>query len=379
MERSEIEWVRDLIYYMATSLFLQQLFSNFFKVPDRDNRHYLTFILSIIAVNMLAGIYWWHTQSILLVFVPLITSLFKPLRFFSALIFCSIALYCLIIEYNYKRIQASLYNQHLSGVAHVHDITHNQSKNNYRIICSFAPENKECSALIQLFVSEKPTFEAGSHLKIEKLFFTPIANKSYQLYLLKESIHATSYCTNLSYSLIYQERSIKLSIKEKISDIEDRVSSTVSKQTALFFSSLFLGSKKYIQADSTDIKNYFNTWGINHFLARSGLHVSLVLFFVLFICRSLQLSLLFSHLLTLFFLTIYLLFSYSSVSFMRAIITAFLTLWCLSFRVPINIVHILLLSLLFTVIYNPFFLLFLDFQLTFLLTFGLAILTLLDF
>lgn len=364
---------------MPTSLFSQQLFSHFFKIPDRENRHYITFILSIIAINMLAGIYWWHTQSILLVSIPAITSLLRPLRFFVALVFSSMALYCLLIDYNYKQIQASLYNQRLSGIAHVYEIIHNQDKNNYRITCTFTPHNKKDSAVIQLFVSEKPTFENGASITIENLLLLPTANKSYQLYLLKESIHATSYCTHLSYAVINHEKSLSVRIKEKISAIERRVSCNISEQTATLFSSLFLGSKKYTAAGNAHIKNYFNTWGINHFLARSGLHVSLVLFFVLFICRGLQLSFLFSHLATLLFLLSYLLFSYSSVSFMRAIITAFLALWCFSFRAPVSVIHVLLLSLLITITYNPFFLLFLDFQLTFLLTFGLAILSLLDF
>ncbi len=328
---------------------------------------------------MLAAIYWWHTQSSIFLLVPIITALDKVTRFMSPVIFFSMAIYCIVLEHTYKNIQNELFGHHTTLLVSIEDIQHNEHKNNYKITGSVTLKESNKNARIQIFSKELPPADTGDVVEFKSLIFKDPNNPTYKKYLLKENIHGTTYCTRLATTIKDHKETIAGRIKKRISQLEKKVSDKLSKISATLFSSLFLGSKKYSESEDATIKDNFNRWGINHFLARSGLHVTLILFLIVLIGRLCLVPFGYLNALTFLFLLIYSLFSYTSTSFLRAFITALLALWCLITRVPLNALHLLTLTFLITIIYNPFLALFLDFQLTFLLTWGLCILSSLDF
>ncbi|MBY0110067.1 MAG: ComEC/Rec2 family competence protein [Candidatus Babeliaceae bacterium] len=328
---------------------------------------------------MLAAIYWWYLRNFIFLFIPLLTFFDKKLRPISPFVFFSLALYCVLLEYNYKKIQNKILGFHSTLLVKVDDIYFNEIKNTYKITGIAEINGSKKAARIQLFSKTKPLFNAGDNVEFKNLNFNKITNPEYSNYLLKENIHATTYCNKLLSTKKKQIKTKTINTKEISLQIENQISNKMSNIAGNLFSSLFLGSKKYIECQDLTIKNCFNTWGINHFLARSGLHVTLILFFIIFMGRICLIPFNYLNLITSFFLLAYSLFSYSSISFFRAFITALMGIWCLTMRVPLNSLHLVTLAFLISIIYNPFFALFLDFQLTFLLTWGLCVLASLDF
>lgn len=351
----------------------KSILSPFLSIPAPDTRYRPTFDLALALVALLAGVYWYTTRSLALLLVPLAISRLQKPRTLSAALFCAVALYCAFREYTHKVVQNGFTRNGLSGVAHIAHIAHNEVKNNYLITCAIK------SKTVQIVTRERPELQAGDKVLVRHAKCWPIKHVGYQRYLLKEQICGRAYTSHLNGLCIAHEKNSWHLLNEKTIYLDEHISKKLSPTTGTLFSSLFLGSKKYLSASNKQLKEHFNNWGINHFLARSGLHVSLILFIVALFTRFLPGRLIYRNVITCIFLIGYLLFSYSSVSFMRALIGAFLGLWCLTQQTPSNTLHILLIALAITVLYNPFFALFLDFQLTFLLTFGLCVISLLDF
>jgi hypothetical protein len=328
-------------------------------------------------LNLLAAVYWWNTRNYIFLLLPLLTALDKKMRFASPAIFFIMAIYCFILEHNYRQIQNELFGFHSNLCIEIEDIHVNELKNNYKI--TGCVKLKTSKATIQIFSKEAPEFEIGDSIECKGLLFKEPASRDYRKYLLKENIHGTTYSSKLLVKVVDHKERVSLYIKNTLGSIDKKISQKLSKPAGILFSSLFLGSKKYSETQDLAIKDYFNRWGINHFLARSGLHVTLILFLIVLIGRLFLIPFGYLNLLTVLFLFIYSVISYTSTSFLRAFITALCALFCLISRVPINSLHLLTITFLITLLYNPFLALFLDFQLTFLLTWGLCILAFLDF
>ncbi len=345
------------------------------KPPYARDRNYPTFFLSIIAANMIAGIYFWHTQSYIFALVPVLTILVSPPYAIASSIFLCTTLYCSLLEFSYIRVQQSLFGYKISGIAHIQSIYHNELKDNFKITCRLNPYGSNHIATIQIFIPKlPPQLALGALVELKDIYFQPPQKRTYKNYLLKESIHATTYCTALNHKIIKDDFGYRTQMQRLAVNIESRISKKLSNISRILFSSLFLGSKKYAEIDSALIKDPFNKWGLNHFLARSGLHVSLLLFLIFFVLRLSSLRVIYSNIITVAFLCIYTALSYTSISFARSLLMALVAIWCTIQRVPVNLLHILLITLIALLLYNPFSVLFLDFQLTFLLTFGLCLL-----
>ncbi len=344
----------------------------FFEHLSINHRYYPTFFIGMIALNFIAAIYYWHTKSLALLLVPLLTSCIPRFTYFSTIIFCCTALYCTLNQHFYCQEQIGLANKILSGNAYVQEIYFNESKNIYRLTCDFTPENTDPSLRIHIFTSEKPTFQPADYIYIKNIRFNESPANAYRNYLLKEGIYATAYVKKINFE--YQKTTAQIPIKNFLYRLENRIFTKLTDRAQMLFSSLFLGAKTYTHAADITIKKYFNAWGINHFLARSGLHVSLIMITIVGFLRIFPVSIYVLYGATALLVLLYTLLSYTSVSFFRAIIATYALLWKQTNKVPIDSLHILMITTIFFLLYNPFYVLFLDFQLTFLLTFGLCLL-----
>ncbi len=219
------------------------------------------------------------------------------------------------------------------------------------------------------------TISIGDTVKFSNIFMKQSKNYAFSRYLLKEGCYISFFAKNIPEILNRPKYSLERNIFNEKIQMLSTLKNKMSFQCYTLFSSLFLGNKtlnkKYLGA----IKEQFKYWGLSHYLARSGLHLMIFLLLFTFLLRLIP----FSRSVKTFILTIlcllYALFSWSSISFTRALLT-YLFYYCyIFFNCQINTLHILSLITCIILIINPLQLFFLDFQLSFGLTFALVLIS----
>lgn len=235
---------------------------------------------------------------------------------------------------------------------------------------SFSSHN----ASIAIYCNKLPDVQIDDVLYLEECKFSEHKPKTgFHDYLIKSSIHGTVFCHQLKYTLLARPPfSLQRSISNLRTRIFDHVTSKMSEQTAAFYASLFLGNCQTHKMYLKNIKTDFGIWGLSHFLARSGLHLVLFIFLLNMLLSYVPIRSRYKYLIMLILNTIYLLLSWSSVSFLRSF--AALCLYYIAHLLqqqPSTLHSITLLTCVF-LLCNPMLLFFLDFQLSFGLTFALA-------
>lgn len=190
---------------------------------------------------------------------------------------------------------------------------------------------------------------------------------SYQEYLIRENIWAVAHPKWLFYTTLKKPSLFMQQIDEICSMPLQTTKHSLSQLSQTLYVSIFCG-KKIKSETTTKMKELFQYWGISHHLARSGLHliilISLLLFLLSFVpCSSAKKQWLIVVLLCIYYLT-----TYSSVAFMRAFCMYIFYTICRQLYIPINPAHILLVTTLLILTINPHHLFFLDFQLSFSIT-----------
>jgi len=215
---------------------------------------------------------------------------------------------------------------------------------------------------ILIHIRHKTKFiSVGDVIHLYPVEIKPAKASGYDRYLKKERIFAS----------IYIPESTKIHIithPQKECSTISRVSKKLAYSTSLLFNALFFG-KKSSHAFYHKLKQYFNFWGIGHYLARSGLHVTLLFIILLSLLGYIPLPWYIKQGFLLASLAILFLYTVSSTSFIRACAFYTLSLLCNLLKIQIQPLHILNLTLLGMIIYNPYLIVFLDFQLTFLATY----------
>jgi predicted membrane metal-binding protein len=225
--------------------------------------------------------------------------------------------------------------------------------------------------VIHWYCIKKPTCTHGDVIELNEVSFKKPTKESFNIYLMKENIAATFFSATLPIKNATPSSNTASLNKTKATLIET-LTKQCSQKTALLFAPLFFGSKTARNNSSLRIKQQFATWGISHYLARSGLH--LVLFVALWeLClRLIPFPYIIKQGIQLLLILIYFLLSYSSISFLRALWMFIMYKLCLLLSLRPHLLHILLLVATAVLILNPLQLFFLDFQLSFALTYALA-------
>jgi hypothetical protein len=150
----------------------------------------------------------------------------------------------------------------------------------------------------------------------------------------------------------------------------------LSPAAAGAFSALFLGNKSHPEYQK--IKRLFARWGITHYLARSGLHVNIIIWIWGAALSALGLPIPITMLLLLIFLFVYHLFSWESISFYRALIVWGLWACGIILNKQPHTLYLFFMLTLAAILFFPACTLCLDFQLSFFLTGILLIKTFLN-
>jgi len=232
---------------------------------------------------------------------------------------------------------------------------------------------------LQIYLREESNLEVDDLIEIPNLEIKPVniksisGNQNFNDYLIKENIAGTIFINNLEYTLTSRpEFSINRWISNKRLNILHSIKNKLSKKTMSLYSCVFLGEKKENYGYVKHSRHLFNYWGIAHFLARAGIHVAILIFIWKLLINLLPLSFFLKHLILLLFSLIYAYLSFPSITFTRAILIfmAF-EIGKLINKRP-NFLHTLILICLSILMLNPYQLFFVDFQLSFAITFALS-------
>ena len=226
---------------------------------------------------------------------------------------------------------------------------------------------------IIIYSSRKTNFLVDDQIELENIQLKKPANHSICQYLLKEGAIGTIVAAPESIKLIDRpERSILRSLHQKKIALFETLKSKMSPKAFTFFSAFFLGNRKINKKENDILKQSCKYWGISHYLARSGLHLVMFIMIWEYLFRFIPLVFFCKQLLLLFLTLVYFILTWNSISFFRAFLTFICyKLFALS-DVPTHTLHAIILVTITVLILNPTQLLFLDFQLSFGITFLLA-------
>lgn len=227
-------------------------------------------------------------------------------------------------------------------------------------------------ATISVHSIAEPDVLVGDRICVKNLKMKAPKLTPYTAYARKEGIHATLFIPRLQYTLI--ERPLVSSRRfrhELCSRVTSSLKNKLSCAAFSLLSALFIGSKPS-NTTYTLLKQQCAAWGIVHYLARSGLHIVLIAASWNAFLRFIPMNFLIKQALLLILILLYHLITLSSVSFLRALITFILYKVCIFNSCSFKTLHILTLTTLLVLLHNPDQLFFLDFQLSFDLTFALA-------
>jgi competence protein ComEC len=260
-----------------------------------------------------------------------------------------------------------------SIIATVKDIKSLENKrNSVYLELNWESENKN----ISLYTNNGYDLEVGDKIEIKNATFKKPNNQDFVKYLIKENIATTLFINKLDYDIIeIPKYSVARWLHNKKNNILNSLKAKMSPILFTAFSSIFLGYKNLSKEIENGIKNKFKEWGIMHILARSGLHLIIFLLMCSFLLKFIPVHFFIKQLIILLITIIYALLSWTSTSFLRALCALILYKICPFIGKKTDAVHIVTVICLGILILNPEQIFFLDFQLSFLLTFSLAIIS----
>lgn len=199
------------------------------------------------------------------------------------------------------------------------------------------------------------------------------SNESFQRYQIKEQIIATIFNKITQYTVDHHPSwSLRHWIWQQKKRLLDSLSFKFSQPCFRFFSSLFLGNRACIKTELEETNEQFKIWGISHFLARSGLHLALFILIWQTIFCIIPLPILIKQIIISMLSCIYFILTWTSAPFTRSFALFLFNKICLFTHKSFHLLHYLTLVCFGFLLYCPLYLFFLDFQLSFALTFALA-------
>lgn len=230
------------------------------------------------------------------------------------------------------------------------------------------------SARAQLMLPAEQTehVHVGDRITVGPLFFRYPYNASYRTYLIKEKTMGSLWLPHSTITKSDAPVPIYLRIHRFFVELRNNslasLEQKMSRRTYTFFTSVFLGKHAVNSEEMDDIRDHFRPWGILHYLARSGLHLLLIIIIWHWILKAVPLPFILRSLSVASILILYILLSWSSISFIRAAVTYFLYSLCTLNNWPIHTLYLFFLTAFLVLLTNPLQLFFLDFQLSFSLT-----------
>lgn len=223
---------------------------------------------------------------------------------------------------------------------------------------------------IYLKTKEKLFGCVGDLISVSGIYVGSLFSESFMYYLARHGIHifakstsyTKSYCIIPKYSWWYYYKNIA---KESICSTVHNGSTRLQN----LFLLLFVGE------NVSEYKAEFQQWGAQHIAARSGVHFNIIAYIIGMIISLLPISIFMQCILLIISSLLYALSSAYSIAFLRALIVFIFT--CIAHllqRTP-DMITILSITTLAILVWNPWYLMSLDFQ----LSFGITLILILAF
>jgi ComEC/Rec2-related protein len=266
---------------------------------------------------------------------------------------------------------------------HAFDEFHNRTENKHRIMYGTVIDAQSKNATIetndgaiQLTLQPEQVLVIGDTVEIGPLNIKR-PDKQYILSLIRKGLIARAYVPKKASIkvLMHPAWSWRCTQAGLRQGIMDSCQKKLSPSAYTLFATIFLGNKQTSKDITQAQQELFSWWGIVHQLARSGLHLVIFLILLRWGFGFMPIPYTMKLLLLLMIVLVYAALSWTSVSFTRALLT--FIAYCLYdlVMVPVHILHLITLVTLIVLVFNPAQLFFLDFQLSFGLTFALALLS----
>jgi ComEC/Rec2-related protein len=234
-------------------------------------------------------------------------------------------------------------------------------------------EKINCTKCICIYTQRFPAAYVGDEILLENLRFNFASNNHFEQFLIKNNIAGTVFMATLNFKKITKQTTCAATFLKKYKRaILKKINLKMNYTTAAMFNSIFLGNKSCNKLEIAKLKRNFQTWGIIHYLARSGLHLVIISAIWQVLCNILQIPFILSNVIVVLFMIIFCFLSWSALPFTRALVMILCYRICRFWRLQIHMLHILNISCIITLVCNPASLFALDFQLSFLLTYGLV-------
>lgn len=264
-------------------------------------------------------------------------------------------------------------NKSLSFIGYVDDIEYTSKETNKKyktVILLKIQEPINTGSYIKLYCSDKINLKIGSIIELNNIVIKP--NNIDQV--AKDQIAGICFIYKFREKLVREPAFWDFGAKFKNlrNNLRTRIKNKLNIQSYSLFELIFLGK----QENSTNnfiLKNKFKYWGILHYLARSGLHVILILSLLKLVSRFIPINFFIKQFFITIIIIFYSLLTWPSISFNRAYNTFLAYQLFKILKIPVYINHIFGLIILATILHNPFCLFFLDFQLSFGLTLALLL------
>ena len=359
---------------------IKQYFSFPFFIP-----HHLP-PASFYAGALFFGIITGLIFSVIHILVMLV--LILPILFFinnKAINFICLSFFVGAFLIGYQRYQDNkfalfVYNKKFDIVGTITNIEQLEHKRFRQRVTLVTTKIKSCNSdwqptrkKIQLYVRGWHMVQVQDIISLENITIKKDTASDFNKYLLKEGVAGTIFLHKQLYTLLHRPTvSLKRSLFNIRRTIFNRLKRKLSRRTFSLVSSLFLGNKTIGKRQLEKTRQQFKAWGALHILARSGLHLVIFIMLWQLLLNFIPIPFTLKQVIIVLICSLYLLLSWSSVSFMRAFLTLLLYKLTIICNAQIHFMHILTLVCIALLLYNPMQLLFLDFQLSFGLTFILA-------
>lgn len=224
-----------------------------------------------------------------------------------------------------------------------------------------------------IYTKQMPELQCNDTINCKNILIKQPKQKDFKRYIFKEGVAGTAFVHTFEPEIIAQNGySLNGWLYKKQVQLFASLKNKCSCKTFAFFGSLFMGEKNRSKKILEKEKIPFRQWGISHHLARSGLHLMIFVLLWYVLMSFLPFPYRAKTIILCGLSCIYFFFTPASVSFLRAFSLFMLYKVCNLFDLQIHPIHLIAVVCSATLLYNPFQLFFLDFQLSFYLTFCLA-------
>lgn len=273
----------------------------------------------------------------------------------------------------------SLVDKRMDFIGRVTKVIHSDDNEGKYIVNIISDGNTEINESIMLKVIDSGKLELGDLFQFNGVLKIPMENTNpklfnYRLYLLTHKIHTSMSIKDYSiYKIDKGDKSIYYRlINSTTNDLTNLFDKYLSQKNRDLILGIILGNSNLL--DEGELTLYRNL-GLAHILAVSGLHIGIISGFLIFLFSRLGIKRGYNYILTLSIIWIYaILIGYSPSTLRACLMISILFLANLSHE-PYDSLNTVFLSMFILLIFNPFYLFSVSFQLSFLATISIILIT----